>query len=112
MRRLLTLLFTIVLVAAPGWAQAPTGAITGTVADPTGAFVVGAVVTVTNPSTNSQRVLRTNSSGVYDAPSLPPGHSNLKAEMPGFTTQVRNDIELQVAQVARIDVVLQVGNVS
>src|SRR5947207_7054651 len=109
MRRSLIQLFAIALVTASGWAQAPTGAITGTVVDPTGAVVAGATVTVTNPSTNSQRVVKTNNSGVYDVPALPPGNYNLKAEMPGFTSQVRHDVELQVAQVARMDVVLQIG---
>jgi hypothetical protein len=102
----------MVLVAALTWAQGPTGEITGTVVDPTGAVVAGATVTVTNPSTNTQRVVKTNSSGIYDVPALMPGNYNLKAEVPGFTTQVRNDIELQVAQVARIDFTLQVGNVT
>src|SRR5260221_8822726 len=32
--------------------------------------------------------------------------------MQGFGSQLRNDIELQVAQVARIDIALKVGNVS
>src|SRR5947208_3449307 len=53
MRRLLEFLFTIVWMAAAGWAQAPTGAITGAVVDPTGAVVAGVTVTVTNPSTNT-----------------------------------------------------------
>src|SRR6266542_1405569 len=104
--------FALILIATLAWGQAPTGAITGTVVDPTGAVVAGAAVTVTNPSTNTQRVVRTNSSGIYDVPALMPGIYSLKAEMKGFTTQVRNDIELQVAQVARIDVTLQLGNVS
>jgi Carboxypeptidase regulatory-like domain len=112
MRCSVACVFAPLLIAAIGWAQAPTGAITGTVADPTGAVVTGAVVTVTNPSTNTQRIVSTNSSGIYDVPALMPGTYNLKIEMKGFTTQVRNDIELQVAQVARIDVTLQLGNVS
>src|SRR5438270_13046488 len=112
MHRLLAFLFAIILMTALAWAQAPTGAITGTVADPTGAVVAGATVTVTNPSTNTQRVAKTNSSGIYDVPALMPGVYNLKAETPGFATQVRNDIELQVAQVARIDVTLHVGSVN
>src|SRR5690242_9902940 len=112
MRCSLAFVFAIVLIAAIGSAQAPTGAITGTVVDPTGAVVAGATVTVANPSTNTQRVVRTNSSGIYDVPALMPGTYNLKIEMKGFTTQVRNDIELQVAQVARIDVTLQLGDVT
>ena len=35
--------------------------------------VAGATVTIVNLATNAQRVLTTNSSGVYHAPSLPPG---------------------------------------
>jgi len=63
----------MVLVTALSRAQGPTGEITGTVVDPTGAVVAGAAVTVTNPSTNTQRVVRTNSSGIYDVPALMPG---------------------------------------
>ncbi|MBI3696990.1 MAG: carboxypeptidase regulatory-like domain-containing protein [Acidobacteria bacterium] len=93
-------------------AQAPTGEITGTVTDPTGAVVAGAAITLTNPSTNLQRVVTTNTAGVYSLPALLPGNYSLKVEMQGFTAQVRGDIELQVAQVARLDFALQVGNVS
>jgi hypothetical protein len=91
-------------------AQIPTGEITGTVTDPTGAVVSGALITLTHPATNTQRTVRTNTSGIYDLPALPPGTYNLKVEMQGFSAQVRNDIGLQVAQVARIDVSLQLGN--
>src|SRR5438445_9110409 len=93
-------------------AQVSTGEITGAVTDPSGAVVSGATVTLTNPATNSQRAVRSNSAGVYDLPALPPGAYNLKVEMQGFATQVRNGIELQVGQVAGIDVTLRVGNVS
>src|SRR5437016_6765506 len=93
-------------------AQVSTGEITGTVTDPTGAVVSGATVTLTNPATNRQRTVRSNSAGVYDLSALPPGTYNLKVEMSGFATQVRNDVELQVGQVAGIDVTLKVGNVN
>src|SRR5882724_676451 len=95
-----------------GWAQGPSGEITGAVTDPTGAVVAGATIAVTNPATNTQRVVKTNSDGIYDLPALPPGNYSLKVEMQGFGSQLRNDIELQVAQVARIDIALKVGNVS
>ena len=69
-------------------------------------------VTITNTATNIQRTLTTNSSGAYDAPALPPGSYSLKVSMPGFKTDVRNSIELQIDQTARINFSLQVGNVS
>src|SRR5579885_2443048 len=109
MRRALGYLVVSLLSLNIVRAQLATGEITGTVADATGAVVGGATVTVTDPATNTQRTVITNSAGVYDVPALLPGTYNLKAEMKGFATQVRNDIELQVAQVARIDFSLRVG---
>jgi hypothetical protein len=93
-------------------AQITTAELTGTVSDASGAVVVGATVTVTNTATNMQRMVQTNGAGTYDISSLPPGAYNVKVEMTGFSAQVRSNIELQVAQVARIDVGLQLGNVS
>jgi hypothetical protein len=93
-------------------AQITTAEVTGTITDASGAVVVGANITVTNSATNTQRTTQTNAAGVYDVPSLAPGTYSIKVEMMGFSTQVRNDILLQVAQVARIDVPLQLGNVS
>src|SRR5205807_5085340 len=43
---------------------------------------------------------------------LPPGTYMVKVEKPGFKTVIRNRIELQVQQSARVDFELQVGQVS
>ena len=94
------------------WAQGPEGEVTGSVTDATGAVVSGAVITVTHPTTNTQRTVKTNNNGIYDLPALPPGNYTLRVEMQGFGSQVRNDIELQVAQIARIDILLKVGSVT
>src|SRR5262249_33571275 len=83
-----------------------------TVSDASHAVVAGATVTVTNLGTNAQRVLKTNSSGVYSAPSLVPGQYSVRVAMPGFRAELRNNLELQVDQVARLDFTLEVGNVS
>jgi hypothetical protein len=93
------------------WSQAPTGGITGTVTDGTGAIVAGATVTIKNTATNAQRTAASNEAGAYNIPSLPPGPYTVRVEMKGFTSQVRSDIDLQVGQVARLDFSLQVGNV-
>ena len=75
-----------------------------------GGFVPGATVTITSLSTNQQRVVSTNSANVYDAPALSPGAYTVKIAGTGFKTEVRNNVELQVDKVARIDVKLQVGS--
>ncbi len=93
-------------------AQITTAEITGTVTDSAGAVIVGAKVTASNSATNTQRTVTTSSAGVYNLTALPPGSYSLRVEMQGFTSQVRSNFELQVAQVARFDVSLQVGNVA
>jgi hypothetical protein len=108
-RPLAALLLTLALPAA---AQVTTAEITGTILDSGNAIIAGATVTASNPATNTSRTVTTSNAGVYNIPALPPGVYSLRVEMKGFTSQVRNNIELQVAQVARIDLTLQVGNVS
>ncbi len=73
---------------------------------------MGATVTVTNSQTNVARTTTTNSAGDYTFPAIPPGVYNVKAEMPGFKGEVREGVELQVEQIARIDFHLQIGAVT
>ena len=47
--------------------------------------------------------------GVYTFPSVPPGSYKLKAEVPSFKTWASDAFEVQVQQVVRLDVLLQVG---
>src|SRR5947208_10102400 len=94
------------------WAQAPTGQITGTVTDPSGAVIAGATVTLTNPATEMRRETTTNIDGLFNIPALPPGVYNLQVDAKGFPKQARENLELQVGQVAKIDFALQVGNVT
>jgi len=82
------------------------------VTDSTGAVVAGAMVTVINPATNAQRVVTSNEAGIFDLPSLPPGTYNIRVEKTGFNAQIRNNVVLQVSQVAHFDIALQVGNVT
>ena len=104
---LLALLF--VSLAFP---QAPTGEISGTITDATGALVAGAKVTLNNTATNQTRVIDSNESGLFRMPALPPGIYNIRVEKPGFGGQTRNSIELQTGQVASLDFQLTVGNVT
>ena len=103
----------VLLLISPGLiAQTPSGEISGVVVDPSGSVVPGVTVTVTNPATNAVRSAQTNEAGLYTIRALPPGAYSLKAEIPGFRTVERRDIEVQVGSVNRIDVSLQVGEVS
>ena len=105
------LLAFVIFAALPCFGQT-FGEITGVVTDPSGALVVGAAVTVSNPATNLTRTATTNNAGNYTFPSLLPGVYSVKAEMQGFQGEIRGGVELQVQQVARIDFQLKVGSLT
>jgi hypothetical protein len=101
----------IFALSFPVFAQTA-GQVTGLVTDPSGSIVVGATVTVTNSQTNVGRTTTTNSAGDYTFPALQPGVYNVRAEMQGFEGEVREGVELQVEQIARIDFHLKIGAVT
>ncbi len=99
------------LGAASGVAYAQTsGSITGEVTDASGAVVPDAAVTVSNMQTNVARQTVTNSSGLYSVPEVPPGLYSVKVVVQGFDTVVKNNIEIQVQQTARVDFALNLGH--
>lgn len=88
------------------------GKISGIVTDSSGAVIVGAAVSVVNPLTNFTRSATTNAAGDYNFPDLPPGTYNVRVQMQGFQSEIRNSVELQVDQSARLDFRLNLGAVS
>src|SRR4029077_5246279 len=101
----------ILVLSLAGFAQTA-GQVTGLVTDPSGSVVVGATVTITNSQTNVARTTTTNSAGNYAFPALQPGVYNVKAELRGFQGEIREGVELQVEQIARIDFHLRIGAVA
>jgi hypothetical protein len=88
------------------------GEITGRISDSTDAGVPGAVITLVNVATKAARTTVSTSSGDYTFPSVPPGTYNVRTEHPGFRATTSNNVEVQVQQTVRLDVALQVGQVS
>src|SRR5438094_971815 len=88
------------------------GEVTGRVTDPSGAVIPGASVTLTNVNTNAVRNVVSTEAGAYTLPSIPPGAYRLRTELPGFKVAASEPFEVQVQQVVRLDVTLQVGQVS
>jgi hypothetical protein len=106
----LGLLLLAAALGLPAAAQT-SGEIRGVVTDASGAAVAGATVTVTNAATGAVRRAATNDEGIYNFPSLQPGVYALRVEQQGFKTALRDNIELQVQQVASIDMTLEIGSV-
>lgn len=103
-------LIAVALVTAhPGSAQTFTASLGGTVADSTGALVPNAVVSATEVETGVVTKTSTNSSGVYEFPSLPQGTYRVSAEATGFKVSVRPRVVLDVGAQARLNFALEVG---
>src|SRR5262245_37359120 len=91
------------------FAQTTNATLGGTVVDASGALIPGVTVTATNIQTGIVNSTVTNETGAYQFPSLQTGVYKVSAELPGFQTQVYNDVALGVAQQVRLNFNLQVG---
>ena len=84
------------LVRIPGGGADLTSSITGTVTDPSGAGVPGAVVTATSEATGVTNRQTTTQAGVYSFAALPIGTYTISVEATGFKTAVRSKVVLEV----------------
>jgi hypothetical protein len=88
-----------------GRAQQITGEIDGTIRDPSGAAIAGAVVTITNTDTKVVvRTLKTNKSGEYAATTLQVGTYKIDAQAEGFEHSEITDISLAVGDTLTRDI--------
>ncbi len=107
--RIVLLVFTTFFLVRAVSAQTVTASITGTVTDPSGAVVPNVKVVATNTGTNLTNTATTNSSGVYNLLFLQVGQYSVSAEAQGFKKTTLGPFTLEVNQIARVDVKLEVG---
>ncbi len=114
MTRFFALLTLIAAFSLSAFAQAggSTSEIKGRIADPNGAVVTGATVTVTDTSKGVSRTATTDAQGEYRFLSLTPGTYQLRVEASGFSSQVVNAIQVTVGQTADQNFTLRVGDAS
>jgi hypothetical protein len=91
------------------YGQVGYGDIAGQVTDPSGAVVVGAIVTATDVATGVKTVKPTNSVGFYEILDLLPGPYTVEAVAPGFKTFKREGITLNVGDRPTINLSLTLG---
>jgi Ca-activated chloride channel family protein len=84
----------------------------GTVKDPTGAVIPGAVVRVRNDSTGVTTQSTTDEKGEFLFGSLSPGMHTLTAQVPGFTTERITQMGLAAAESKTMDLRLELGHVT
>ena len=101
--------FVFSFVLAVCQAQDITGTITGVVKDGTGAIVPNAQVTAINTGTQAHFDFRSDDSGTYAARAIPIGVYDLQVASQGFKRYQATSIRVQVNEVLRLDVTLDVG---
>jgi outer membrane receptor protein involved in Fe transport len=88
------------------------GTITGLVTDSTGAVIPGAKVVLMNTTTGISRGAVSGDKGYFTFTLLSPSQYAITVEKVGFRSLTRTGIKLEVAQTARVDLILQLGQQS
>jgi len=104
-------LLLLVVAAVPAHAQFRTS-IQGTVADPDGAVIPGATLTLTNRSTNETVARKSNSQGIFNFNALPADRFTLTIEKDGYTKKILSDLQLIPEQANSLNIQLELGVIS
>ena len=108
-------LFGLIIIGSASLLYAQGGAngtILGTVTDNSGAVVANVKIEVTNVDTGVRTIGQASSSGDFTVPYLQPGTYRVTVEAAGFQKSVVDNINLSVAQQARVNVTMKPGLVS
>lgn len=91
---------------------APTGAITGTATDETGAAIADVRITVTNDATALRREVTTGEAGTFTVPQLPAGQYTLRAEREGFAAHDISGIVVKADAPVTLQIQMKVAGLS
>lgn len=108
---LIAMLALCALLTSVAFGQIKSATIAGTVTDPNGAVVPGAMVSVVNQETNVAASAVTDASGNFNVPYLTPGTYTVNVEKSGsgFSKYNRTNVVVSTAQTVQVEVKLQIG---
>ena len=108
-RALIVFILAVCCSGSSAFAQDVTASITGIVTDPTGRIVANADIKAQDLDRGTVWPTHTNASGFYTITQLPVGRYEVRVVSPGFRTAVESPIELQLNQVAAVNIKLVLG---
>src|SRR5215470_17185664 len=86
-----------------------TSAIVGAVADPSGAALPSATVTIVNADIGSKRTAKTDDAGRFSFPQLKPGTYSIKVEAEGFEPQKNPSVFSGLGQKQTVNFILKLA---
>jgi hypothetical protein len=102
----------LVVLLRPAWAQFETAVVLGTIRDTTGSAVVGCSVILEGVDTGVTSRTTTDNNGDYQFLNVKIGRYRVTAEYPGFKRSVSDPFSVAVSARQRVDLSLQVGEVT
>ncbi|MGE0105162.1 MAG: carboxypeptidase regulatory-like domain-containing protein [Blastocatellales bacterium] len=106
--RLLLPIMVLLALVVSAFGQVPTGTITGTVLDASGAVVPKAAITIKNKATGAERKVESSSDGTFSAPALPAGDYEITTTVQGFRTSIR-EVTVATGSIITLEMRLEVG---
>ncbi len=103
------LLFAMLYAGVAGGQTIVTGALSGSIADPSGASVTGATVTLKSVSSGETVTVTSSGAGEYQFSLLKPGAYTLTVTRDGFQTSTQN-VQVSLGQTSAVNVKLQLGS--
>ena len=107
--RVLSLVLLVTSACTLSAQVAGTGSIQGSVVDPTGAVIPNAIVTLTEVSTQTKHVTKTDSAGGYTFPNIDIGNYSVTVAASGFKGYTDSGIVLEVGSSIAINVTMSIG---
>src|SRR6266481_530252 len=109
-RRNLLVISAFALCSLPMSGQtANTGAIAGSVSDPSGALVARAAVVIRSQATGEEREVTTDAQGNFSVPFLTPDNYDLTVRASGFEPLVLKSVQVQITEVSRLNIQLTIS---
>ncbi len=107
--RFVCFLLTVLAASVVSAAAQTSGTLSGRVVDATGAVVPGVTISARHLERGVERATVTNPDGRFVMAALPVGPYDVRAELTGFKTIVRQGVALTVGEAIAVDFSLEVG---
>lgn len=89
---------------------AATGALSGSVVDPSGARIPAVSVAITDQTQGSRRETETNEAGEYNIPLLRPGSYTIELVKDGFEARLLTDVVIRIGETITLETPLALGS--